>query len=136
MGVAENKAVVLELFRAMGEGRLQDIARLTTEDATWWINGSGAWSGERPISVFLEVARGFLAHALAPMEKTFGAIVAEGDWVCLEARGRTTFEGGLAYDNAAIFLLTLREGRVESVREYMDTAHAELFDGFVPGGTA
>lgn len=136
MGVAENKAVVLELFRAMGEGRLEDIARLTTADATWWINGSGAMSGERPIFVFLEVAGGFLAHALAPLEKSFGAIVAEGDRVCLEARGRTTFEGGLDYDNAVIFLLTLREGRVHSVREYMDTAHAELFSRFVPRETA
>jgi hypothetical protein len=136
MGVAENKAVVLDLFRAMEEGRLEDIARLTTEDATWWINGSGAISGERPISVFLKVAGGFLAHAVAPMERTFGALVAEGDRVCLEARGRTTFEGGLAYDNAVIFLLTLRDGRVHSVREYMDTAHADLFSRFVPGAIA
>lgn len=136
MGVAENKAVVMELFRAMGEGRLDDIARLTTHDATWWINGSGAISGKRSISAFLKVAGGFLAHALAPLEKTYGAIVAEGDSVCLEARGRTTFPGGSAYDNAAIFLVTLREGRVHAVREYMDTAHAELFDRFVPAGTA
>lgn len=136
MGVAENKAVVQELFRAMREGRPADIERLTTANATWWINGSGAISGERPMSAFLEVASGFLAHAVAPMEMTFGAIVAEGDRVCLEARGRTTFEGGLAYDNAAIFVLTLCEGRVDSVREYMDTAHAELFSSFVPEGTA
>jgi len=57
------------------------------------------------------------------MEVSFGAITAEGDRVCVEARGSARFVDGRTYDNRAHFLITLREGRIVSIKEYLDTDH-------------
>ena len=50
-------------------------------------------------------------------------MIAEGDKVAVEARSHADLVGGGVYANEYHFLVTLRDGLVQSVREYSDTHH-------------
>ena len=57
-------------------------------------------------------------------------MTAEDDRVAVEATSFATMEDGRVYANSYHFLVTIRDGKVATVREYMDTIHArETFFG-------
>ena len=54
----------------------------------------------------------------------------DGDWIITEATGSGRFANGTIYDNRYVILYEIVDGRVRTVREYMDTQHAaRLFAG-------
>src|SRR3546814_1814187 len=58
------------------------------------------------------------------------SMTAENDRVAVEATSFATMEDGRIYANSYHFLVTVRDGKVATVREYMDTIHArETFFG-------
>ena len=50
-------------------------------------------------------------------------VIAEGDKVALEAESFADARNGKKYNNVYHFLFELRDGKIVTVREYMDTAH-------------
>jgi len=123
MAIEQNKAIAIEFLTALGAGRGREMTMLLTADATWWINGSTRFSGTYRVDQILEEARGLFADTERPMEVAFGAITAEEDRVCAEVRARARFRDGWKYDNQVHFLLTLNDGKIASVNEYLDTDH-------------
>lgn len=58
------------------------------------------------------------------LELTIHSITAEGDRVALEAESRGILsESGKLYNNHYHFLFEMRDGRIQRIREYMDTHH-------------
>ncbi len=57
--------------------------------------------------------------------KVKGAI-AEGDQVAVEAESWGELKNGRVYNQEYHFLITLRDGKISAVREYLDTQHAFL----------
>ena len=55
---------------------------------------------------------------------TFTRFFHDGDWVIAEGTGAGRFRNGLEYDNRYIIVYEIVDGRVRTVREYMDTQHA------------
>ena len=53
------------------------------------------------------------------------AIIAEDDRVVVLARGEVKTVRGEDYNNSYCFVLTMRDGKIVELREYMDTALAE-----------
>ena len=51
-------------------------------------------------------------------------MVAEGDRVVLQWTSRARTRGGREYENGCIGVFTIRDGRIQAVREYMDTLYA------------
>jgi len=51
-------------------------------------------------------------------------MIAEGDYVVVEARGKVTTKSGKAYNNNYCYVCRLREGKLVEVTEYMDTEMA------------
>ena len=47
-------------------------------------------------------------------------LMAEGERVVLEARGEAQTKDGRAYDNSYCIVVTVRDGKVSQVREYLD----------------
>lgn len=47
-------------------------------------------------------------------------ITAEDDRVVVEAHGKGTFPDGVAYENAYVFVLRLRDGRVAAIAEHFN----------------
>jgi len=121
MTVEGNKQIVLEFLTAVAQGRGREVLSLCEPDATWWINGSFKLSGSHRIEELLTTARDLYAGARRVGDLSIGAITAEDDRVCIEARTVARFDDGRVYDNQAHLLVTLSNGKIRSVREYLDT---------------
>jgi ketosteroid isomerase-like protein len=127
-----NRAVALGMLACMNE---QDYERLwneyLTEDSTWTVIAKGAEPMRgRAISDFF-AGGGAVFEAGAPTVEVTG-VTAEGERVAIEGTGRGRLRNGRDYDNTYHFLMIVRDGRVLSVREYMDSQHvADVFAGLV-----
>jgi ketosteroid isomerase-like protein len=73
------------------------------EDASWTLA-----AGYEPGSVSLEAT----------------GLIAEDDRVVLQWTSRARTREGRPYENECIGVFTIRDGRIHSVREYMDTRYA------------
>jgi uncharacterized protein len=131
MTEAMNSKSVLERYvAAIAAGDEQTKRDLFAEDATWTIAAgdlpmSGTWNGRDAI------LGEFLATALSRYEPgSLGveveAMIAEGDRVALQWTTRAVTRDGLPYENGCIAVFTIRDGRIQSVREYMDTLYARV----------
>lgn len=128
MGIADNKKVVAEFIEALSGGNIKALDAALAEDATWWLPGSlpvsGTHRGKKGIF------EGFLAKAAPLFQPGTLAIevrntVAEGDCVAVEwiARGKTA--KGKAYENYYHIMFEVKNGKVQTVREYVDTLYAK-----------
>jgi ketosteroid isomerase-like protein len=117
--IEENKAIALRFMQTMSEK--QDVFSLMTEDATWWINGTTEFSGTHQVRPFFERVKKAYADAIGSPSSTLGTITAEADRVCIETTPYRRFKDGRVYTADVLVLLTIREGKVASVKEYLDT---------------
>ena len=128
MGVEENKRLVSEWFARLDAGDLNGALDMLGEDATWWIAGGvekTPGSGEHT----KEQARRLLSNMGRQLKDglrmTVRGMTAEADRVAAEVTSRGELRNGKVYANEYHFALTLRDGKITRVREYMDTKHVE-----------
>jgi ketosteroid isomerase-like protein len=84
---------------------------------------SGTWAGR---DVIMDE---FFATAMANYEPgtidiDVTALLGDGDHVVLQWTTRTRTRDGRPYENGCIGLFTVRDGKIQAVREYMDTLYA------------
>ena len=125
-----NKAIVARFFEIFSSG---DVAALLAEmsaDSSWWVSGRLAgMSGRYDKASFGPLVEGAKAlYRSGALKITPTAMTAEGDRVAVEAEGHAELNDGRVYSPQYHFLVTVREGKILEVREYMDTQHAsEIF---------
>jgi uncharacterized protein (TIGR02246 family) len=124
---SESRAVITRYMQAIQAGDLTAIRDSFAEDATWWLRGelpiSGTWRGRDAIvDDFLGTAMRYYAPESVSIEVT--SITAEGDTVAAEWTSRARTTNGDPYENHCAALFRVRDGRIQSVREYMDTLYA------------
>jgi uncharacterized protein len=139
---ADCKAVAQRYVAAAEAGDENAIRDLFARDATWTLAGelpiSGVWKGREAIlHEFLATAMSYYEPGSISLEIT--AMIAEHDQVVLQWTSRARTRDGRPYENGCIGVFTIREGRIQHVREYMDTlyAHNVAFadDGGAPTGS-
>lgn len=119
---------VVERYIAAAESRDEAALRASfAEDATWWLRGelpiSGTWRGRDAIlGDFLATAMRFYEPGSVDLEVT--SLLADGDAVALEWTSRARTVSGDPYENHCAAVFRVRDGRIASVREYMDTLYA------------
>jgi ketosteroid isomerase-like protein len=123
----DSKAVLERYVAAIQAGDEQAIRDSFAEDATWRLDGdlpiSGTWEGRETIlGDFLGTAMSFYERSSVRIEIT--SLIAEGDRVVMEWTSRARTMRGEPYENHCIGVFTVRDGRIASVREYMDTLYA------------
>jgi uncharacterized protein len=122
------RGVLQRYVAAVEAGDETTIRELFAEDATWTLRAgdlpiSGTWAGRDSIlGEFLATAMGYYAPGSVDLEIT--GMVAEGDQVVMQWTSRAQTRAGRPYVNGCIGVFTVREGRIQSVREYMDTLYA------------
>jgi uncharacterized protein (TIGR02246 family) len=126
--VLDSKSVLQQYVAAIAAGDEQTIRELFAEDATWTLAAgdlpmSGTWTGRDAI------LGEFLATALSryepgSLEVEVTGMIAEGEQVALQWTTRAVTRGGRRYENDCIGVFTIRDGQIQSVREYMDTLYA------------
>ena len=122
----DNKAVVRRYVAALQRG--DDVRSMFAEDAIWTLAAgelpiSGTWHGRDAIlNEFLGGALRYYKPGSIALEIT--GTLAEDDRVVLQWTTRATTREGRPYENECIGVFTIRNGRIQAVREYMDTLYA------------
>lgn len=131
-GSDENKAVVARFFETFSSGNVQAMLDAMADDGSWWVSGRlEGMSGRYDKASFGPLVEGAKAiYKSGGLVITPVSMIAEGDKVAVEATGFAELTDGRTYEPQYHFLITVRDGKVFEVREYMDTQHArETFFG-------
>ncbi len=133
MSLEANKQLVADFFANFGRKDVQGALDMMTADAAWWIGGKPALFPLCGLKTKAEI--GALLMSLVPDTKdglsiTPKGMVAEGDKVAVEAESFGVLGNGRTYNNEYHFLLTVRDGKIAAVKEYLDTMHtADVLKG-------
>jgi ketosteroid isomerase-like protein len=119
----QNKEIVRRAIAAISRGDLEGFMADAADDVTLSVMGSAF----PPIQGKQKVLKG-LRNALAARLEGGGAIamtienlIAEGDFVAEQARGKARTKDGKDYNNTYCRVWRITDGKIRSMQEYLDT---------------
>lgn len=120
-----NKALVAEFMEVFSAGDVKNVLSYLSETATWWVGGNvEGISGTKNKTEFGEMLGG-----LSQFTKT-GAIrltplawTAEGERVAVETESYSELSNGRVYNNLYHFVFEVRDGKIQRIKEFLDTEH-------------
>jgi len=123
MSAVENKQLVQHIYSELSKGNSKPFVEAMADDVRWSMMGTTKWSRT------YEGKQAVLAELLAPLRAQFAGqytaiatrLIAEGDLVVAEVRGRVTTKAGKPYNNAYCFIFKIAGGKVKEMTEYLDT---------------
>ena len=123
MSIEENARIVKDFFAATERGDRQSLLALCDEDIEWTIPGEG-WPLAGTRRGHAGMVDLFRTHA-ETMETSFmepSEFVAQGDRVLVTgfASGKIKATNG-TWEDHWVFAITVRNGKLTSIREYVDT---------------
>ena len=123
MSTQENVQIVKDCFAAMGRGDKQGLLALSAENIEWIIPGedwplAGTHRGHAGLAGLLQKASEMVETSY-PKPPEF---VAQGDRVLLigSATGKSKATNK-AFEDHFVFAITVRDGKLTNIREYIDT---------------
>lgn len=124
---SDNKTIVQHVFDELARSNSQPLLDRLADDFRFVIMGTGSWSRS------FEGRAAVLAELFAPLREKIAdritivpvRLIAEGDLVVVEARGRNTTTEGRAYDNTYCNVIRLEAGQFKEWIEYCDTLLVE-----------
>lgn len=126
MSIEQNKQIAESLFDRFNANDVAGALDIMTDDATWWIAGkpdqlpvAGIYNKER-IARLLNNMVGQLPNGL---RMTVKSVISEGDKVAMEVESYGELRNGRVYNQQYHFVVTIREGKISGVKEYLDTQH-------------
>ena len=122
MSTEQNIQTVKDFFAAIGGGDREALLALVAEDIEWIIPGedwplAGTRHGHAWLADLFETASKSIETSTEPRE-----FVAQGDRVLVVgfARGRIKATNK-TFEDDWVFAITVRDGKLTSIREYVDT---------------
>ncbi|MEO9340841.1 nuclear transport factor 2 family protein [Mesorhizobium sp. SB112] len=136
MSIETNIQAVKDFFAAIGRGDREALLALVAEDIEWIIPGkdwplAGTHRGHAGLTDLLETASKSIETSTEPRE-----FVAQGDRVLVLGftSGKIKATNKM-FEDDWIFAITVRDGRLTNIREYVDTqalARASQIDASGP----
>ncbi len=124
MSIEENKLLAHQFIDHFTTNDIAGALNLMTDDATWWIAGksdllpaAGLYNKERIARLLYNM----VSQLPNGLKMTVKSLVAEGDKVSMEAESYGELRNGRVYNQEYHFLLTILDGRIKEVKEYLDT---------------
>ena len=136
MSTDKNVQTVKDFFAAIGRGDKEGLLALVAEDIEWIIPGkdwplAGTHCGHAGLAKLLETASRSIETSTEPRE-----FVAQGDRVLVVGSARGKIKStNRTFEDDWIFAITVRDGKLASIREYIDTqalARASQMDASAP----
>jgi ketosteroid isomerase-like protein len=136
MSIEKNIQTVKDFFAAIGSNDREALLALATEDIEWIIPGedwplAGTRHGHAGLADLLETASKSIETSTEPQE-----FVAQGDRVLVVGFARGKMKAtNKTFEDDWIFAITVRDGRLTHIREYVDTqalARASRMDASGP----
>lgn len=123
---AANKAFVTRFFEIFSSGDVPALLDAMADGSSWWVSGRmEGLSGRYDKANFGPLVLGARAMYKSGLVITPTSMIAEGDKVAVEANGHAELLNGGIYSPQYHFLVTIRDGKVFEVKEYLDTQHAK-----------
>jgi ketosteroid isomerase-like protein len=123
MGAAENKQFISNMFAELSKGNGDAFLNALADDVSFTIIGSTKYSGT--FKGKQELINKLLAPLNAQIEGgmtiTPDNLIADGDFVAMQARGKALSKNGRHYDNTYCHVFRFANGKVQQVTEYLDT---------------
>jgi ketosteroid isomerase-like protein len=122
MSIEKNIQTVKDFFAAIGRGDREALLALVAEDIEWIIPGedwplAGTRHGHAGLADLLETASKSIETSTEPRE-----FVAQGDRVLVVGFARGKIKAtNKTFEDDWIFAITVRDGRLTNIREYVDT---------------
>jgi ketosteroid isomerase-like protein len=136
MSIEKNIQTVKDFFAAIGRGDREDLLALVAEDIEWIIPGedwplAGTRRGHAGLADLLETASKKMETSTEPRE-----YVAQGDRVLVVGVATGKIKAtNKPFKDDWVFAITVRNGKVTKIREYIDTqalARASQMDSSGP----
>jgi ketosteroid isomerase-like protein len=123
MSASENKELVRKMFTELGKGNAQAFMEAMADDIRFTIIGTTRFSGTfRGKQELAEKLLGPLGAALeGGLVITPENLIADGDFVAMQSRGKSLAKNGKRYDNTYCQVFRFAGGKVREVTEYLDT---------------
>ncbi|RYF43888.1 MAG: nuclear transport factor 2 family protein [Comamonadaceae bacterium] len=121
-----NKQVAIEFYRRFDAGDIPGVLDTMADDATFWIAGKPGSNPSVGTHSKAEMATMFhriMKQMRGGLKMTVKGVTAEGERVALEVESYGELHNGRVYNQEYHALMTVRDGRIAAVREYMDTQH-------------
>jgi len=123
MGARENKELMRQIFEELSKGNSELFVASMADDFRWTVTGMTKWSRtyEGKQSILVELFGPLRARIKGRIRTTAHRLIAEGDFVVVEARGNNTTMSGVPYNNNYCFVFRLSGNQLKEVTEYFDT---------------
>jgi uncharacterized protein len=122
MSIQENVQIAKDTFAAIGRGDMQGLLALFAEGIEWIIPGEWPLAGTHRGHAG---AAGLFQKAFEMVEMSFlepREFVAQGDRVLVAGFSKGRVKGtNRTFEDHWVFALTVRNGKVTNIREYIDT---------------
>ncbi len=123
MGASENKALIQQMYRGLAEGDPEAFLGALSDDVRWTIIGntifSKTYAGKRQLIEGLFEPFTKQIEGGAKIEPR--NLIAEGDFVAMQAQGKARTVYGKDYNNTYCHVFRIRDGKVVEATEYLDT---------------
>ena len=123
MSANENKEIIRTMFSELGEGNAAAFLDAMSDNLKFTLIGNTKFSGT------FNGKQEFTTKVLAPLGAALeGGIVitpdnliADGEYVAMQSRGKSTAKNGKSYDNTYCHVFRITNGKISEVTEYLDT---------------
>jgi uncharacterized protein len=122
MSTHKNVQTVKDFFAAIGRGDREGLLALVAEDIEWIIPGedwplAGTHRGHAGLADLLQTASKSIETSTEPRE-----FVAQGDRVLVVGFAKGKIKAtNKTFDDHFVFAITVRDGKLTNIREYIDT---------------
>jgi ketosteroid isomerase-like protein len=118
-----SKQLLQHIYQEVSAGNPQPLLDCLADDARWTIIGStelsGVYHGKREVADKL-IAR-LRARLASPITFTIDRLIADGEYVVMQARGQATAVTGLPYNNTYCIVARFANGQIQEMTDYVDT---------------
>jgi uncharacterized protein len=123
MGLIENKQLIRAFYEAGNRGDLEECLRYLADDVTWTNIGSMRYSGSfrGKSTLVAKLLQPVFGQLKAGIASTIENMIAEGEFVAVQSRGRAETTDGRPYDNTYCHVFRVVNGKIGEVTEYLDT---------------
>jgi uncharacterized protein len=123
MGAPENKELIRKMFLELSKGNAEAFLGNLADNVRYTVIGTTKYSGS------FNGKQEFIKKALAPLSAqldggigvTVDNFIADGDYVAMQARGKSNTKGGSTYNNTYCYIFHIANGEVQEATEYLDT---------------
>lgn len=120
---AENKQLLEHVFDELSKGNSRPFVDAMADGFSWTIGGTTKWSRryDGKQAVLTQLFPALRARIDGRIRTTAHRIIAEGDWVVVEATGSNVTRDGKRYDNRYCYVFRVADGKLRELTEYLDT---------------